>query len=59
MKMSAFEIKEFWRGYCTRRRVDPELIARGETKIDENPEHWADETMDTLLALVTAQRKSS
>lgn len=51
--MSPSEIKDFWRGYCQRRKVSGELIARGEKKIDEDPEHWADRTMDELLALVS------
>jgi hypothetical protein len=53
MEMTAGEIKEFWRGYCGRRQVSDEVIARGETKIDQDPEYWADRTMDELLALVS------
>lgn len=53
MDMSPSEIKDFWRGYCQRRKVSGELIARGEKRIDEDPEYWADRTMDELLALVT------
>jgi len=52
MDMSAEEIKQFWRGYCERRKVAKEVIARGEKKIDEDPEFWADQTMDELLKLV-------
>ena len=52
MDMSAEEIKQFWRGYCQRRKVAKEIIAKGETKIDEDPEFWADQTMDELLKLV-------
>lgn len=52
MKMSPDEIKDFWRGYCVRRKVRADVIARGEKKIDEDPEYWADRTMDELLALV-------
>jgi hypothetical protein len=58
MKMSTFEIKEFWRGYCSRRKVDPQLVAQGEAEIERDPERWADETMDTLLALVKSNRPS-
>ena len=53
MDMSAEEIKQFWRGYCQRRKVAKEIVAKGEKKIDEDPEFWADQTMDELLKLVT------
>ena len=52
MDMSAEEIKQFWRGYCERRKVAKEIIAKGEKKIEEDPEFWADQTMDELLKLV-------
>ncbi len=55
MKMSAQEVKDFWRGYCQRRKIDPDLIARGEARIDEDPEYWADQTMDQLLAQLTGE----
>jgi hypothetical protein len=53
MEMSADEIKQFWRGYCERRKVAKDLVAKGEKKIDEDPEYWADQTMDRLLELVS------
>ena len=61
MNMSPGEIKDFWRGYCQRRKVSGEVIARGEKRIDEDPQYWADRTMDELLALVTdpAQKPAS
>jgi len=52
MDMSAEEIKQFWRGYCQRRKVAKDIVAKGEKKIDEDPEFWADQTMDELLKLV-------
>lgn len=52
MNMSPGEIKEFWRGYCQRRKISGEVIARGEKKIEEDPDYWADRTMDELLMLV-------
>ena len=52
MDMSADEIKDFWRGYCQRRKIDAALVARGEEIIDKDPDQWADRTMDELLALV-------
>jgi len=52
MQMSAEEVKQFWRGYCERRKVAGEIVAKGEKKIDEDPEYWADQTMDELLKLV-------
>ena len=53
MDMSAEEIKQFWRGYCERRKVAKDLVAKGEKKIDEDPQYWADQTMDQLLELVS------
>jgi len=52
MDMSAEEVKQFWRGYCQRRKVAKDVVAKGEKKIDEDPEFWADQTMDELLKLV-------
>lgn len=52
MNMSAEEVKQFWRGYCERRKIAKDVIAKGEKKIDENPDYWADQTMDELLKLV-------
>ena len=54
MDMSAEEIKQFWRGYCERRKVAKDVVAKGEKKIDEDPEFWADQTMDELLKLVAS-----
>ena len=53
MNMSAEEVKQFWRGYCERRKVAKDLVQKGEAEIDKDPEFWADQTMDQLLALVT------
>jgi hypothetical protein len=53
MDISAEEIKEFWRGWCQRRKIGADLVAKGETEIDKDPERWADETMDRLLELVS------
>lgn len=52
MRMSAEEVKQFWRGYCQRRKVPQELVKKGEAEIEKDPEHWADQTMDQLLGLV-------
>ncbi|MGH8737915.1 MAG: hypothetical protein ACREU5_12605 [Burkholderiales bacterium] len=52
MDISAEEIKEFWRGWCQRRKIDAPLVAQGEAEIDKDPERWADETMDQLLELL-------
>jgi hypothetical protein len=52
MNMSSEEVKQFWRGYCERRKVPQDVIAKGEAEIDKDPEFWADQTMDQLLALV-------
>ncbi len=52
MDMSAEEIKQFWRGYCERRKIAKDVVAKGEKKIEEDPDYWADQTMDELLKLV-------
>jgi hypothetical protein len=52
MEMSAEEVKQFWRGWCDRRRIAAELVKKGEAEIDKDPERWADETMDQLLEAV-------
>ena len=53
MDMSAEEIKQFWRGFCERRGLSPDIIAKGEKKIDEDPDYWADQTMAQLLQLIS------
>ena len=53
MEMSAEEVKQFWRGYCERRKLGKDVIAKGEAIIEKDPEHWADQTMDQLLKLVS------
>jgi hypothetical protein len=49
MHMSAEEVKEYWRDFCDRHDLSDELVAKGEAKIDADPEHWADHTMAELL----------
>lgn len=49
MKMSAEEVKDFWRDFCRRRGLSAEVIAKGEAKIDADPEYWADHTMWQLF----------
>ena len=53
MEMSAEEVKQFWRGWCERRKIAKEVVAKGEKLIEQDPEHWADQTMDELLKLVS------
>ena len=53
MEMSAEEVKQFWRGYCERRKLGKDVIAKSEKKIDEDPDYWADQTMDQLLKLIS------
>ena len=53
MRMTSAEVKEFWRGWCGRRGLAMEIVAAGEALIDEDPEFWADQTMDELLRMVT------
>ena len=53
MDMSAEEVKQFWRGFCERRKVNRDLVAKGEKKIEEDPEFWADHTMAELLEQIS------
>jgi hypothetical protein len=52
--MTADEVKQFWHGFCERKRVDAALRARGDAKIDEDPDYWADQTMVKLLEAVSS-----
>jgi hypothetical protein len=54
MNMSAEEVKQFWRDFCQRRKLPADVVARGEKKIAEDPDYWADQTMMKLLELVKA-----
>ena len=47
--MSADEVKQFWHGFCERKGVDAATRARGDAKIERDPEYWADQTMMRLL----------
>jgi len=52
--MSAEEVKEFWHGFCERKGVDAATRARGDEKIDRDPDYWADQTMTRLLDSVSS-----
>ena len=52
--MTAEEVKQFWHGFCERKNVDDTRRARGDAKIDENPDYWADQTMLKLLEAVSS-----
>ena len=49
MDMTAQEIKDFWRSFCERRKIAKDIVARGDAKIDQDPDYWADHTMTELL----------
>jgi hypothetical protein len=51
--MTADEVKQFWHGFCERKKVDAATQARGDKKIDEDPDYWADQTMMRLLEAVS------
>jgi hypothetical protein len=51
--MTADEVKQFWHGFCERKNVAPAIRARGDAKIDEDPDYWADQTMLKLLEAVS------
>jgi hypothetical protein len=52
--ISADEIKQFWHEFCERRGVDAAIRARGDAKIEQDPEYWADQTMPRLLDAVAS-----
>ena len=51
--MTADEVKQFWHGFCERKKIDPKIRDRGDAKIDEDPDYWADQTMMKLLEAVS------
>jgi len=59
MDMSAEEIKQFWRGFCQRRKIAADVVAKGDAIIDKDPEYWADQTMGDLLDSITTGKKPS
>ena len=56
--ISADEIKEFWRGYCKRQKIDAALRAAGDKRIEEDPEFWADHTMAELVEEISSRRSA-
>ena len=52
MDMTAAEVKGYWRDFCERHGLGADLIAKGEAKIDTDPEQWADRTMPELLEAI-------
>lgn len=51
--MSVDEVKEFWHGFCERKGIDAATRARGDAKIELDPDYWADQTMMHLLDAVS------
>lgn len=52
-EMSVEEVKEFWHGFCERKGIDAATRARGDAKIELDPDYWADQTMMRLLDAVS------
>lgn len=50
--MTADEVKQFWHEFCERKGIDAATRARGDAKIELDPEYWADQTMPRLLDAV-------
>jgi hypothetical protein len=57
MNMSAEEVKQFWRDFAARRKLPRDVVERGEKKIDEDPDYWADHTMIELQDLIAPKRQ--
>ncbi len=55
MMMSSEEVKKFWQDYCQRRGIAKDLVAMGNARIEADPEHWADHTMQELLEALTGK----
>ena len=51
--MSATEVRQFWHDFCERKGIDDATRARGDARIDAEPEYWADQTMMRLLDAVS------
>jgi hypothetical protein len=49
MDLSSEEVREYWRDFCKRHEVGKDLVAKGEAKINADPDYWADHTMWELL----------
>ena len=58
MEMSAEEVKQFWRGFCQRRKIGADIVSRGEAIIDKDPDYWADQTMGELLDQLSGKKTS-
>ena len=57
--MTADEIKQFWHGFCERQRIKPEVRAEGDKRIDQDPDHWADQTMWQLLEAISGEQPAA
>lgn len=57
MHMSAEEVKQFWRGFCERRKISPDVVRQGEAIIEKDPDYWADQTMTDLLDSISGAAK--
>jgi hypothetical protein len=51
--VSIEEVKDFWFGFCMRKGVDPAIRAKGEARIERDPDYWADQTMPRLLDTIS------
>ena len=54
--MTVQEIKEFWHGFCERQKVGEALRAKGDARIESDPEQWADRTMWELLEEISGKK---
>lgn len=57
MHMSAEEVKQFWRGFCERRKISADVVRQGEAIIEKDPDYWADQTMTDLLDSISGAGK--
>ena len=57
MDMSAEEIKQFWHGFCQRRKIAADVIAKGDAIIEKDPDYWADQTMGDLLDSINTGKR--
>ncbi len=54
--MSVEEIKQFWRGFCERQRIKPEVQAEGDKRTEQDPVYWADQTMWQLVEAISGEQ---
>ena len=59
MEMTLKEVQDYWRRYCQRHALQPEVVTQGEHLIALDHEYWADHTMQQLKNKVIRHLKQT